>query len=280
MVDTFYDLGRTRQLMDLYGTVLDGPPRRLLNTHHNGDHCWGNQLFAEVGTEIMGHRRCAEWFTREATPELFVALCEADDVAPAFAALTEALRAFDFHDIVLTPPTTLLDGDTVLDLGGRPAPSALRGAGPHAGRHGAAPARRRRGVHRRHPVPPCTPLGWEGTFANWIAALRRIEALGAGRRRPRSRAAGRRRRAPGPTGVSRVRARRDPPEHFDAGRTSLEAAERIDLGPYGLWTEPERLAFQVDRAYREFAGVPWDEPIDTTRVFTEMAILRAGHATP
>ena len=69
-------------------------------------------------------------------------------------------------------------------------------------------------------------------------------------------------------------------EHFDAGRTTLEAAQRIDLGPYGLWTEPERLAFQVDRAYREFAGVAWDEPVDTTRVFSEMAALRDGRATP
>ena len=42
---------------------------------------------------------------------------------------------------------------------------------------------------------------------------------------------------------------------FDAGLTTLEAARRIDLGEYGLWTEPERLAFQLDRAYREFTGV-------------------------
>ena len=166
VIDTFYDLDRTRRLMDLYATVLEDHPRRLLNSHHNGDHCWGNQLFAEVGTEIIGHRRCAEFFTREATPELFVALCEADQVPPAFAQLVQALRAFDFHDIVLTPPTTLIDTDTVLDL-----------------------------------------------------------------------------------------------------------------GPYGLWTGPERLAFQVDRAYREFAGVTWDHPVDTATVFGEMAVLRASFAS-
>ena len=46
----------------------------------------------------------------------------------------------------------------------------------------------------------------------------------------------------------------------------------------GLWTEPERLAFQVDRAYREFEGVAWDTPVDTNRVFGEVAALRERYA--
>ncbi len=65
---------------------------------------------------------------------------------------------------------------------------------------------------------------------------------------------------------------------FDAGLSTLEAARRIDLGPYGLWTEPERLAFQLDRAYREFEGRAWDAPVDIAKVFTEMAALAADRA--
>ena len=41
-----------------------------------------------------------------------------------------------------------------------------------------------------------------------------------------------------------------------------EAAKRIDLGPYADWTEPERLILNVERAYRELRGEPWDAPID------------------
>ena len=67
VVDTLYDLPRTQRMIDLYATVARDPARRLVNTHHNGDHCWGNQLFAEAGTEIIGHRLCAEWFGRDAT---------------------------------------------------------------------------------------------------------------------------------------------------------------------------------------------------------------------
>ena len=277
VVDSFYDLVRTRQLRDLYATVLDDVPARLLNTHHNGDHCWGNQIFAELGTELIGHRLCAEYFTKEASPELFVALCEAEEVPPAFAQLAESLRAFDFHDIVLTPPTTLIETDTVLDLDGIEAQLLYVG-----------PAHTPGDVVVYLPAESvvftgdilfhqCTPIGWEGTFANWIDALARLEALDPAVVVP----------GHGPLAdVDGLRGQREyleyvrdaAEESFLAGRTSLEAARRIDLGPYGLWTEPERLAFQVDRAYREFSGVAWDQPVDTSRVFGEMAQLRDDYA--
>jgi glyoxylase-like metal-dependent hydrolase (beta-lactamase superfamily II) len=278
VIDTLYDLPRTRRLIDLYATVAREPARRLLNTHHNGDHCWGNQLFAEAGTEIIGHRRCAEWFTREASPELFVALCEADEVPPPFEGLVRALRNYDFHDIVLTPPTTLIDGDTTLDLDGVEA--QLLSVGPAHTPGDVVLHLPADGIvftgdilfHR------CTPLGWEGTFANWIAALERIEAL-----EPEV-------VVPGHGPLATVEGLRDlrhyleyvladARESFDAGRTTAEAGRHVDLGPFGLWTEPERLAFQIDRAYREFSGVPWDTPVDTSRVFGEMAALR-DHLAP
>jgi cyclase len=277
VVDTLYDLVRTRQLVDLYATVASEPTKRLVNTHHNGDHCWGNQIFAELGTEIIGHRLCAEWFRREATPELFVALCEADEVPPPFEGLARALRAFDFHDIVLTPPTTLIDGDTDLDLDGLLV--RLLYVGPAHTPGDVVVHLPDEGIvftgdilfHR------CTPIGWEGTFDNWIAALARLEALDPAIVVP----------GHGPLAdTAGLRDLRDYLEYvrdearqcFEAGLTTLEAANRIDLGAYGLWTEPERLAFQLDRAYRELSGVAWDEPVDTTKVFGEMAALRTRYS--
>ena len=53
VVDTFWDLPHTRELIGNYGRVWKSPARRVVNTHHNGDHCWGNQLFE--GAEIIGH---------------------------------------------------------------------------------------------------------------------------------------------------------------------------------------------------------------------------------
>ena len=276
VVDTFYDLPSTRRLIDLYATVSTDPTRRLVNTHHNGDHCWGNQLFAEQGTEIIGHRRCAEWFTREASPELFVAMVEAESTPAPYHDLVEGLRRFDFRGIELTPPTTLIDGDTVLDLDGTEA--HLLSVGPAHTPGDVVLHLPADGVvftgdilfHR------CTPLGWEGTFANWIAALERIEALDPAVVVP----------GHGPlAGVDGLAAQREyliyvrdaAREGHAAGRSPLETALGIELGPYAVWTEPERLAFQVDRAYRELDGVSWDQPVDTARVFGEMAALRQAY---
>ncbi|MEE8386796.1 MAG: MBL fold metallo-hydrolase, partial [Dehalococcoidia bacterium] len=63
VIDTFWDLPHTREMMDLYARVWKQTAGRLVNTHHNGDHCWGNQLFRDA--EILGHRLCAEAMVKE-----------------------------------------------------------------------------------------------------------------------------------------------------------------------------------------------------------------------
>ncbi len=278
VVDSLYDLPTTQRLIDLYATVTPEPTRRLVNSHHNGDHCWGNQLFAGLGSEIIGHRLCAEWFGRDGSPDLFIALAEADTVPAAFEQLVADLRHYDFHGIEMTPPTTLIDDDTVLDLDGLAA--HLLYVGPAHTPGDVVVHLPSEGVlftgdilfHR------CTPIGWEGTFANWIGALERLEALEPAVVVP----------GHGPlTDTDGLRGLREylvyvldeARSAFDAGLTTLDAARRIELGEYGLWTQPERLAFQLDRAYREFDGVAWDERIDVNRIFAEMAELRELYAS-
>jgi glyoxylase-like metal-dependent hydrolase (beta-lactamase superfamily II) len=271
VVDTFWDLPHTRRLIDLYASVAPEPARRLVNTHHNGDHCWGNQLFADA--EIWGHRECAVRMTREAPPQLLVDLCAMDAPPSSLAGFVDELRAFDFAGIEVTPPDHLIDGDTTLDLDGSVAELCYVGPAHTAGDvavwlpdEGALFA----GDVLFH---QCTPVGWEGTFATWIAALERLEALGPAVVVP----------GHGPVcgveGLTELRGyliyvRAEAAVHHAAGRTTLEAAERIDLAPFEGWAEPERLAFQVHRAYRELDGLPWDTPLDAGTVFAETAALR------
>src|SRR5262249_43513249 len=54
LVDTFFDLAHTQRLLDAIARQVGAPIRRVLNTHANGDHCWGNQLVRDA--EIIGHR--------------------------------------------------------------------------------------------------------------------------------------------------------------------------------------------------------------------------------
>lgn len=274
VVDTFWDLTRTAELKRLYEQISPAAPTRLVNTHHNGDHCWGNQLFADSGSEIIGHRLCAEYFAREASPSLFVSLCNTpDDQLGSLAGFVHGLRRFDFEGIELTPPTTLIDNDATLDLDGTTVELLYVGPAHTAG--DVVVFLPDEGVLFTGDVlfNECTPIGWEGTFANWIAALARLEALSPAVVVP----------GHGPiTDTGGLRGLREYLEYvhrearvqFDRGRTTLEAAQSIELGPYAGWTEPERLAFQVDRAYREFGGGRWDDAVDTTRVFAEVAALR------
>ncbi|MEJ5255829.1 MAG: MBL fold metallo-hydrolase [Acidimicrobiales bacterium] len=274
VVDTFWDLPRTRRLLAIYGTVADRPPRRLVNTHHNGDHYWGNQLFAELGTEIIGHRLCAAYLTREAGPAAFVELCEADDeTLGPMAGLARALRRFDFRGIRITPPQIVIDGDTELDLDGTVARLLYVGPAHTAG--DVVVHLPDEGVLFTGDIlfNRCTPIGWEGTFAGWVDALDRLVALEPAVVVP----------GHGPLGdVGSLRAQREYLIHvraeaerlFEQGLPPLEAAKRIELGPYVGWNEPERLVFQVHRAYRELLGEPWDAPTDIVRVFAEMAELR------
>ncbi|MEP7024891.1 MAG: MBL fold metallo-hydrolase, partial [Actinomycetota bacterium] len=49
---------RTQGLLDAIAAVSDLPVRTLINTHHHGDHTYGNYLFR--GATIVAHERCRE----------------------------------------------------------------------------------------------------------------------------------------------------------------------------------------------------------------------------
>jgi glyoxylase-like metal-dependent hydrolase (beta-lactamase superfamily II) len=270
VVDTFWDLPHTQAMIDLYAGVLPAPARRVVNTHHNGDHCWGNQLFA--GAEIIGHRLCAEGMRKE-NPTAMQAvrgLAGSDD--PALATFARRLAPWDFTGIELHPPTTLIDDRLDLDVGGIPV--ELRYVGPaHTQGDVIVHLPEQRVVFTGDVLfRLCTPIGWEGTFANWTAALDAIVAL-----EPEVVVPG---HGPvcGVEGPREMRAYLDYVEReskaaFAAGWSELDAAKRIDLGPYADWTEPERLVFNVARAYRECRGEPWDAPTDVGAVMHGMHAL-------
>ncbi len=272
VVDTFWDLTHTRALIDTYRRVDARPVKRLVNTHHNGDHCWGNQLFTDA--EVIGHRRCAEAFGKDASPAGLQMLRNATDSQdPAIASFATALAEWDFSGIELSPPTTVFDDRLDLDLDGLKV--ELRYVGPaHTAGDVIVHLPAERVVFTGDVLfRLCTPIGWEGTYAQWTAALDEIVALDPAVVVP----------GHGPlSGVEGPREMRDyltyvrgeSRLHFDAGRSSLDAAKRIDLGPYAGWSEPERLLFQVERAYREFRGEPFDAPIDVMAMFRGMYDLR------
>src|SRR6516225_2668470 len=251
VVDTFWDLPHTRDLIATYARVWSGPARRVVNTHNNGDHCWGNQLFP--GAEIIGHRMCAENFAKE-NPRMLQALRDATGSSePAVADIAAQLADWDFsgielHLIWVGPAHTA--GDLIVHLP------------------------RERIVFTGDVLfRLCTPIGWEGTSAQWVRALDTIVAL-----RPAVIVPG---HGPlcGVEGPREMRdylqyVRREAEQGFADGLPALEAAKRIDPGPYARWTAPERMLSIVQRAYRELRGEPMDAPIDVAGLFRGMYELR------
>ena len=275
VVDTLYDLRLTSRMLARYAEVHPEPARRLVNTHHNGDHCWGNQLLPEA--TIIAHRGCARRF-HDFAPAQAEAIRTMVDPPEHLVALQHEFSPFDFSGIELRGPDEIIDDDVTIDLGGMPVELLYVGPAhtegdlvvhvPHAGVVFAGDVF----FHR------CTPIGWEGSTDRWIDALRRIEAL-----EPETVVPGH-----GPVcGVEGVRSmreyleyvQREASDHWKAGRTPLDATLRIELGPYASWTDPARLAANVHRVYRECAGASWDDTVDAAAVMADVRAFDAVLAT-
>lgn len=274
MIDTFWDLPHTRRMIELYSRVWVHPARRVVNTHHNGDHCWGNQLFP--GAEIIGHRKCQEYFFQE-SPEILNqirTMIGAPD--PVLAGVAEAFDGWDFSGIELHPPNTVFDTQLSLDLEGLQVELIHVGPAHTAGDTILFIPEHRIVFTGDVVFRLCTPIGWEGTYDGWLRAIDRISALDPQQVVP----------GHGPVcgveGLLEMGAylryvREEATRYFNRGFSAVDAAKRMDLGPYAGWTQPERLVFNVERAYREARGEGFDAPIDTTGLLRAMLEVREAY---
>lgn len=265
VVDTLFDLAHTRRMLDAIGR----PVRRCVNTHDNGDHCWGNQLLAAEGAEIIGHRHCAEDMGA-VTPAVLAALVAAPPDTPLGRYFAAARDRFDFDGIEVTPPTTVFDDRLDLDVGGTHV--ALIHVGPAHTRGDVVVHVPEEGVVFCGDIlfRLCAPLAWEGSTDKWVAALELVAALDAGTVVP----------GHGPVCTPGAALEmRDYLEHvraaareqYERGTPLLDAAARIDVGPFAGWAEPERVVSLVARNYREFGS---GETVDALSMFVWMAQQR------
>jgi glyoxylase-like metal-dependent hydrolase (beta-lactamase superfamily II) len=275
VVDTQSDLPHGRQMIKLFGKVWPGMPKRVINTHEDADHVWGNQLFE--GAEIIAHRKVAERMPHVADPkETQDLLKAASSFLPslllkvlhpgALAIARQLLQDYNFDGIKLVLPTTVFDERHVLDLDGTEVHIIFVGPCHQAG--DTIIHVPKEGVVFAGDVlfRLCTPMGWTGSYAKWIKILDLILSL-----KPNVIVPGH-----GPVcgieGVKEMKAyleylRDESKRCFEQGLTSLEASKRIDFGPYSAWRAPARIYLNVERAYREFRNEPEDARWDSAKSF-------------
>ncbi|HIM85568.1 MAG TPA: MBL fold metallo-hydrolase [Acidimicrobiia bacterium] len=272
LVDTLFDLRLTGEMLDAMAPVTGTRPiGTVVNTHANGDHCYGNGLVGGPGGAEVITSEAAAAEMGAVPPSALVALLAADLGEPANRYVREAFGPFRFDGIEVPEPDRTFSGELRLDVGGRTVD--LIEVGPA---HTAGDLL----VH----LPEAgtvfcgdilfiggTPIIWDGPVANWVAACERILALGCDVIVP----------GHGPlTDDDGVRAVRDYLVFIEAacrsrhaaGLTVEEAIVDIDLGDYRGWGEWERLAVNVHAVYRELDG----GRVPIVDLFGAMAALRYG----
>jgi glyoxylase-like metal-dependent hydrolase (beta-lactamase superfamily II) len=222
----------------------------LVNTHHNGDHCYGNECVH--GAEIIASVHATEEMKRE-QPAMLAGFMKA---APGLGLMGDyflhCFRAFDFEGITPTLPTTTFSGHLTRKVGDKTV--ELIEVGPaHTGGDVLVHVPAERTVFTGDILfIEGTPIMWAGPVGNWIAACDQILALDCETVVP----------GHGPVtdkrGVKAVQAylayiRDEARKRFDAGLSARDAAHDIALGDYDSWGDAERIAVNVATLYKEFA---------------------------
>lgn len=253
LVDTLFDLSLTREMLDAMRRAEPAAERigTLVNTHANGDHCYGNQLVK--GARVVTSAATAAELG-EVTPAMLHAMATASaQDNPALTFFQEAFGAFDFEGIEVPPPDETFSGECVRQVGDKEIRLIEVG-----------PAHTRGDVLVHVPSNRAlftgdilfvggTPIVWEGPIDNWIRACERIAAMDLEHIVP----------GHGPltdrAGVLAVRdylayIRDEARVRHDAGLSARETAWDIPLGAYADWLDAERIVVNVATLYREFGS--------------------------
>jgi len=275
VIDTQSDLAHGRQMIEMFSKVWPAMPNRVINTHEDADHVWGNQLFE--GAEIIAHQSVPERMKQVAEPKesqkmlngvgRFLTRLVLKALHPGIVAVgQQLLEDYNFDGIELVLPTTLFDTRYELNLDGTEVHLIYVGPCHQVGDTIIHVPKERVLFAGDVLFRQCTPMGWTGSYDKWFKCLDLLIQLA-----PEVIVPG---HGPlcGVEGAMQMKAylqyvRDQSKECFDAGLNSLDAAKKIEFGPYGEWRAPARLYMNVERAYREFRYAPPDASWDSATTF-------------
>jgi glyoxylase-like metal-dependent hydrolase (beta-lactamase superfamily II) len=274
LVDTLFDLRLTQEMLDALRAVSPAAASigTVVNTHANGDHCYGNQLVR--GADIIASGASAREMD-EVPPAMLAGLMRsAGDLGEAGAYLRDIFGPFTFDGIEPVPPTTTFDGELDLRVGDRRV--RLVELGPAHTRGDVV-------VH----VPDADvlftgdlvfhgghPIVWAGPVQHWIDACDRMLALEPSTVVPGHGPMSDRTCIEEQRGYFEWLVAEGTPR-LEAGMTPLDVARDLAGGPYAGWGEGERLVVNLTALARDLG---LDPPADVLTLFGGMAALAKGSA--
>lgn len=244
---------RTRAFQAAIASVTDLPVRTLVNTHHHGDHTFGNCFF--TGATVIAHDAVPAGITDWGEPW----------AEPVWSPV-------EWGAVVLAPPTVTFADRITLEVDHMAA--RVRHLGGVAHTAGDAV------VHLPDQGVVFTgdlifnggaPFALQGSIAGWLAALERLSGLGAHTLVPGHGA------VCGPEVIGEVAAylrwvQQLARDSAEAGVSPLEAARTTDAGRFGDLLDPERLVGNLHRARAELDGTT----VDARGALADMVALHGG----
>ncbi len=256
VVDTLATESRAQRLRGSLDVLHPGPGRMLVNTHHHGDHNFGNQVFGPSAI-IFAHERART------------------EMAETGLALTTLWPQVEWGDIrVVLPTVTFVDRLTV-HVGARRA--ELIHVGPaHTTNDVVVWLPDERVLFAGDVVlSGATPFNLMGSVSGALTAIERLRELD-------------------PCTVICGHGPVTGPEIFDEnadyltwiqrlayhgteqGITPLELAREADLAMFDHLLDPERIVGNLHRAYADLEGGSAGRPLDVVSVFGEMVEFNGG----
>ncbi|XVQ08383.1 MBL fold metallo-hydrolase [Spirillospora sp. CA-255316] len=257
-VDSCSTERRTRAYLEAIRSVTDRPVRTLVNTHHHGDHTFGNHLFR--GATVVGHEEtragALDWGAPFSEPVWTHVDWGEFALEPPFLTYTEGVTlwvddlrcevrhvgspAHTTNDSIVWIPgkNVLFCGDLLFNGG---TPFLLQGSVAGAVEvleEVIAP------LGAETIVPGHGPVAGPELIDTVLGYLRFVQTTAkAGK---------------------------------EAGLTPLEAARETDLGPYAELSDRERLVGNLHRAYAELDGEPRGAVIDVVTALADMITYNGG----
>lgn len=256
LVDTLFDLKSTREMLDAMRRAVPAAASigALVNTHSNGDHCFGNQLLE--GARIIASKACEEEMHLRLPEEYAKWQKQWPTMGIAGKFWWEVMGSrFDYSGIHLAPPNETFSGEMTLHVGDKEV--KLIEVGPAHTRGDVLVYVPKDKVAYAGDIlfNQAHPAIWTGPVSNWIKACDLmltwdLQAV-----------------VPGHGAImdkNGIREFRDYLAYvlsesrkcYDKGMSFEQATRSISLDPWAHFAEEERMYANVYAAYLEIKGGP------------------------